>query len=355
MSMKKVVILAAAALTLAGCAKTYELQKTAQPKIGFGTWANGLTKARTAGSSTFGDGDDFAVYGYKAMSNNSGANTVFNGVTVSTTDGTAWTYETPRFWDSNYDKYTFFAVSPASAVNGGNVDAQTGEITSASITFNGDNNDILVANKTVVNKGEAPYFNNYGTVHMVFNHVASLVDIKVKKSPALKNVTVKVSNLTLSSIENKGVLSVNDAYTNDKPVAVWSNDGTGSYSASLASAATIVEDPAFDATTPATPTSSTSIIEGLIVKPQTFATDGDARQQISITYKIGAEDEVTKVLYLSDFDTVDDAAQDDTKVAKWEDGKHYTFYITLDAHMISFDAEITPWAAVVNGYNYLVY
>ena len=40
MSMKKVVILAAAALTLAACAKTYELQETAQPKIGFGTWAD---------------------------------------------------------------------------------------------------------------------------------------------------------------------------------------------------------------------------------------------------------------------------------------------------------------------------
>ena len=355
MSMKKVVILAAAALTLAACAKTYELQETAQPKIGFDTWANNLTKARTAGSNEFVDGDDFAVYGYKYKS--SGDNntvTVFDDVVV--TKNSTWGYDVPRFWDSNYEKYTFYAVSPASVGTSGTVDPQTGEITSTNITFAGNDNDILVADMKVVNKNDGnANFNGYSTVEMHFNHVTSLVDIKVKKTPALQDVAVTVSALALNNIENKGVLTVNDAYTNNKPVADWSNAGTGSYSASLASAATIVEDPAFNATTPATPTGSTSIIEGLIVKPQTFETSGDARQQISITYKIGAEDAVTKELYLSDFDTVDDAAQDDnTKVAKWEPGKHYTFYITIDAKMINFSADITPWAAVTSGYNYIL-
>ncbi len=356
--MKKVVILAAAALTLAACAKTYELQETAQPQIAFNTWANGLTKARTAGSSQFGNGDDFAIYGYKDVTANNNPKTVFDGDKVETTDGNTWSYETPRFWDSNYDKYIFYAVSPKSAIGeGSTVNAQTGAISIAAIAFAGDDNDILVANKKQVDKGNAPYFNNYGTVHMVFNHVASLVDVKVKKTPALDGVEVKVSALTLSNIENKGTLAVNnyeeDENHNLKPVANWTGTERGNYSASLASAATIVKDPAFNATNPATPTGSTSIIEGLIVKPQTFETSGETRQLISITYTIGAEEAVTKVLYLSDFDTVDDAAQDDTKVAKWEGGKHYTFYITIDAHKISFEAEITPWVTE-SGYNYIL-
>lgn len=357
MSMKKAVLFAVAVLSLAACAKTYEIQETTQPQIGFNTWANNLTKARVQGTSTFTSGDDFAVYGYKDMSNDSNPTTVFNGVTVSTTDGTTWTYETPRFWDSNFDKYIFYAVSPASAVTGGTVNAQTGEITTATVTFAGNDNDILVANKKQVDKGAAaPYFSNYATVPLVFNHVASLVDFKVKKATGLHDVNVTVSAFTLSNIENKGVLSVSDAYTGTKPVASWSSAGTGSYGpGTIDPATTIAEDTAFNPTTPATPAASTSIIESLVVKPQTFvASTGANPQQISITYTIGVEAPVTKVLYLADFDTVDDDAQDDTKVASWEPGKHYTFYITIDAHMINFSATITDWTAV-SGYNYLVY
>lgn len=356
MSMKKVVILAVAALTLVACAKTYELQETAQPKIGFDTWANNLTKARTQGTSTFVDGDDFAVYGYKDKSDDSAPNTVFNGVTVRTSDGTAWSYDTPRFWDSNYDKYIFYAISPAAAVTGGTVNAQTGVISTAAITFAGNDNDILVADKKQVDKGSAPYFNNYATVPLVFNHVASLVDIKVKKTTALANVSVTVSAFELENIYKKGALSVN-TYDTNKPVATWSDAETGTYgpTVDITSPIEIVKDTNFDPATPGAPADATSIINNLVVKPQTFiASNGTNPQQISITYKIGAEDSVTKVLYLADFDTVDDADQSDDKIAKWEPGKHYTFYITLDAHAINFSATITDWTAV-SGYNYLVY
>jgi hypothetical protein len=59
------------------------------------------------------------------------------------------------------------------------------------------------------------------------------------------------------------------------------------------------------------------------------------------------------VLYLADFDDVNDDAQDDTKIGSWEPGKHYTLYITIGAHAITFSATITDWTAV-SGYNYLV-
>lgn len=363
MSMKKVVILAAAALTLVACAKTYELQETAQPKIGFDTWANNLTKARTQGTNTFVAGDDFAVYGYKEKS--SSKVTVFDDDVVSTTDGTTWTYTNPRFWDFGYDKYVFYAVSPASVGTSGTVDPQSGAITSAAITFAGNDNDILVANEHVVNKTDgAQYFNGYGTVEMDFHHVASLVDIKVKKAPAWHDATVSITAFQLSNIENEGVLTVNSYSTT--PAATWSNAGTGSYgpadgvtSVSIASPIAIAEDTTFDPANPTTPAAATFVINNLVVKPQTFLASSEANaQKITLSYKISSNgEEVTytdKVLYLADFDITNDDKQNGTKIGSWEPGKHYTFYITIGANAINFSATISDWDTV-SGYNYLVY
>lgn len=361
MSMKKTVLLAAAALSLVACGKTYLDEPVAQNSIGFNTWANNLTKARAQGSNEFTNGDDFAVYGYKSMSDNTGANTVFDGVTVSTTDGTTWTYDTPRFWDSNYDKYTFFAVSPASAVASAN--AQTGEITSTSFTFEGNNNDILVADKKEVAKGDgSTFFNGFATVPLQFNHVASLVDIKIKKAPAFHSATVSVTAFKLSNIKNEGTFSVNDAYTDNHPVATWNSKGTtddytpsnGVESVTLP--LTIAEDSNFPSQNAA---AASDIIKSLIVMPQTFvASDGTDPQKITLNYKIAVGDESIeyndKNLYLADFDVVDDADQNDNKIGSWEPGKHYTLYITIGANAISFSASISDWTPADNGYHYLV-
>ena len=354
MSMKKVVILAAAALTLVACAKTYELQETAQPKIGFDTWANNLTKARTQGTSTFVAGDDFAVYGYKEKS--SSKVTVFDDVVVSTTDGSVWSYDTPRFWDSNYDKYTFYAISPAAAVTNGTVNAQTGVISTAAITFAGNDNDILVADKKEVLKGDAaPYFNNYATVPLVFNHVASLVDIKVKKTPALENATVTVTALQLNDIKNAGGLSVSEDYTDYHPIPTWTpTASTTAYGYSTLNTE-IAKDANFNPTTHNEPSASTDIVSNLVVMPQAL----DAGQKISITYTIAITNGDTieftgKELLLADFDNTNDSKQEGTKIGSWEYGKHYTYYITIDAHAINFSATITDWTAV-SGNNYLVY
>ena len=99
--------------------------------------------------------------------------------------------------------------------------------------------------------------------------------------------------------------------------------------------------------------------------PQTFDTGKDAdSQQIKLTYTITTTDAASntntntytdKILYLCDFDNIDDEAQDDTKIASWEPGKHYIFYITIDAKAITFSASINDWdATVINGYHYLV-
>ena len=155
--MKRYIFLVAAvALATVSCSKTYDTTTAPGRAIGFGTWTENLTRAitdpRTAGTNAFGVGDSFAVFGYKSAFDDSGKSTVFDSGTKTvevemTTAGTpgTWTYSPLRYWDVNYDKYTFFAVSPSSVGKAATVDPQTGEITSASIVFAGNNNDILVA------------------------------------------------------------------------------------------------------------------------------------------------------------------------------------------------------------------
>ena len=392
MRMKKLLILAVAAITLASCSHTFVVKHHEGSAIGFGTWSNVLTRAisdpRTAGTSSFGVGDSFAVYGYKDLSDNSDPNTVFDDdaveMTAAGTPGT-WTYSPLRFWDTNYDKYIFYAISPSSVGTAATVNPQTGAITSASISFTGKNvaSDVLVADKKTVLKA------NYNTqVQLDFNHVSALVDFKVSKAPNLTDATVKVTAFTLSNIENAGVLTVNSAYngsvygstpTGLNPIATWSTGNTtGSYgpgdgvnSVSLEGGLAIAENDDFtnfDGTDNGVPADgkATYVINNLIVKPQplTAPTDdtdfSETKPKLSITYTIttgsGTSEsttEYTSQLWLSKFDLVNDNAQDDTPVGSWATGKHYVFYITLDANPIVFGATITDWT-VVNGYHYLV-
>ena len=378
MRMKKLLILAVAAITLASCSNTFEIKHHEGSEIGFGTWAESLTRteARVQGTSTFLAGDTFAVYGYKDKSTPAPA-TVFDDVVVTASGNPVdtWAYENPRFWDATYDSYTFFAISPsvigteADGTNSStNVNPQTGAFTTRAITFGGADNDILVADKKTVNKTDGSgNFNTWATVPMVFNHVASLVDIKVKKAPSLSNATVTVSAFELSDIDNVGQLTVTNAYTDSHPVVSWTGTARTTYSpgdgvnddVDISSPITIAEDTAFDPASPTDPAAATALIKNLVVLPQTFrASNGSNPQKITMTYKIavtGSADVefADKVLYFYDFDDVNDADNTDTAIASWAPGKHYTLYITIDAHAINFSATITDWTAV-SGYYYLV-
>ena len=378
--MKRYIFIAAAmVLATVSCSKVYDATPVNHDvPIGFGSWTETLTKARTQGSNTFASGDNFAVYGYKDKTPTAPA-TVFDDVEVSTTDGNTWTYTGTRFWDVSYDSYTFFAISPAAigteadgTNSSTNVNAQTGAFVTRAITFGGDDNDILVADKkTVLKTDGSGNFNTYATVPLVFNHVASLVDFKVKKGTSLHNATVTVSAFELSDIDNVGQLTVTAAYTDTHPVASWTSPGTARTTygpgdgvnddVDISSPITIAEDTAFNPASPTDPASSTDLIKSLVVMPQTFrASGGSNPQKITMSYKIAvtgsADVEFTdKLVYLYDFDNVNDADNGDTPIASWEPGKHYTFYITIDAHAINFSATITNWVTTgATGYNYLV-
>lgn len=337
-------ILAVAAIALVACSKTFNTASNEGTAIGFGTWTETLTKVRTQGSSTFESGDDFAVYGYTYVTSSDTKTTVFDDVDVNF-DGSDWSYSPTRFWDQATDSYTFYAVSPTAVGTAATVDPKTGVISSASITFAGNDNDILVADEKTVAKG------NYGSdVALVFNHIASLVDFKVKKHTNLGSATVKITSFGLSNIDNTGTFAVG-TYTSTHPDVVWTATAhTGAYSntSGVTSVATLPTNVG---------TSGDFVINNLVAMPQTFRTDSNI-QTVSIAYTITDEasnvSTYTSTFNLKLFDTTDDTGNNDILIGGWEAGKHYTFIITIDAQKIVFTASITDWATPSTAYNYLV-
>jgi hypothetical protein len=329
--MKKVVILAAAALTLAACAKTYEVEPVNGPAIGFKTWANGMTKARTAGSSTFGNGDSFVVEGVKTVGGSPAV--VFNNVPVSTTDGATWTYENTRYWDSNASAYAFYAVSsPNTALSFGT----DGKIAATDVTFSGANNDILLANSVSVS---APY--NSNPVNFTFKHIGALVDLNVRKAAALSDATVAISSLSLEKIDGEGKVAVT-GYTSNVPSVAWSNlDGNTTYTNNAALPTNLS-------------TTATGVINNLVVIPQTLADTKVLKITYTITDAAGTVSTFENVeVKLNQFDKVDDTENVAEFISAWAASTHYIYTLTIAANAITFTADITDWTTV-NGYNYLV-
>jgi len=334
--MKQALFLAVTALTLAACAKTYEVEPEIGSAIGFKTWANGMTKARTAGTSTFDDGDSFVVEGYKTISGT--PVNVFDNTTVSTTDGTNWTYENTRYWDSQATSYTFFAVSsPNTTLTFG----ANGTIAATDVTFSGKNNDILVANSVEVS---APYTTD--PVHFVFKHIGAMVDLKVKKAAALSDATVAITGVSLENIDGSGKVAVS-GYSTNVPTVAWTNLTTTSYTneSGVESVATL----------PTNVTTATDLIKKLIVIPQTLTDAKVLKISYQITDGAGNTNTFEDVpVKLNQFDRTDDETNTAEFISAWAASTHYTYTLTISANAISFTAEITDWGTVVDGYNYLV-
>ena len=95
MRMKKLMILAVAAIALVACSKTFDTGvRTNEGKaIGFGTWTEHLTKTGPASvDNAFAVNDNFKVWGEKLVE--STHTDVFTGVTVTKTVASpeTWNY-----------------------------------------------------------------------------------------------------------------------------------------------------------------------------------------------------------------------------------------------------------------------
>lgn len=349
MRMKKIMILAVAAVALAACTREFDTNKSASngTAIGFNTWAEQLTKARAAGASTFGAGDSFNVEGFKTLPGDPSSTnvTVFNDVPVTTTDGTNWTYDNTRFWDSNATSYTFFAVSsPTTALTF----AADGTIAATAVTFSGENNDILLANSVEVTP---PYSST--PVALTFKHIGALVDLKVKKSAALNtaNATVAITGVTIEGVSDEATVAVS-GYSTNVPTVDWdslANSDNSTYG---------ITSGAVDCTLPSdVGTTGDDLINTLVVIPQTLTDAKILKISYTITDAASTVNTFTnKEIKLNLFDETENTTNGspDTVIGSWVAGKHYIYTLTIDANTINFTGSITDWGDAINGYNYLI-
>ena len=380
MRMKKLMILAVAAIALVACSRTFEHHATEGSPIGFGTWNEVLTKARaTANDDTaFEAGDVFDVFGYKTTAAN---HIVFNGDDVAATvsgSTVTWDYTPHRFWDPAASSYTFFAVLPANILaaeaNEGDY-ATTGLFTSNDITFDDPtafDNDILVADKEPVagSGGAAPY-SYTNPVQIKFNHVASAVDLLVKQDNKLGNAVVKVTALSLLNISNKGHFTVS-AYAASSPyvpTVAWTEAATPTYLGT--SNEYVILDSASDSDdVPVTgkTTYDSHAVDSNNGDPAELFTDyvfmpqplvADAQQiKLSYTIKVGDEDPnvyTDVIIDIRDFMTTDsDNNSAGSAITAWAPKTHYIYTMTIGANVIEFTATVKDWATTTNGYQYLL-
>lgn len=362
--MKKLMILAVAAIALVACSKTFDTGKSNDAAIGFGTWTETLTKAGPASiGNAFAVGDEFNVWGGKLVS--STFTPVFAGVTVEKTAASpeTWNYSPKQYWDLSATSYTFYGISPAE--DGYTVNAETGAVTaSPTITFAGNTNDVLVAQKAVVAKdfdGDTvdDNFNNFDKVHLIFNHVAALVDVKVKISAGLvaAGAHVQVSSIALTNISKEGTFTVAGGYTT-APVASWTPSTAAAGTTGSFGPTNGCTDASAGLNTDLNDT-GTILINQLIVIPQEFRTTGDYIQKLDIDYNItqagGTANNFTPDPFaLTTFDNTPNTSNTgDTNVTGWASGYHYTYVVTIDAHAIDFTAEVSNNWTLETAYNYL--
>lgn len=369
--MKRYIFVAVAALALVACSKNFDHNKSEGQAIGFGTWSEVMTKRTQAasGDSVWENNDQFTVSGYKT--NNANKTTIFDNVEVTySTTTSKWSYTTPRYWDYAASNYVFYAVTPSKVPNPAGsgdpvaiatLDPQTGRTTAASsaITFAGDDSDILVASEKEVT--------SYGTdVNLEFNHIASLVDLKVKKDAELSAAKVDITGISITNVGNKGTFQITgyDSSTK-KPTVTWSTPSTyaGTYdnaSGVNASAITLPTDIASN--------SASALISNLIVLPQTFNSDANIQKIVisyTITDKNGTPDVpgddivstyTDKEIALHLFDKVDDQQNVSAFVGGFSAGVHYTLTLTINAKLITFTASVNNWSTTdATGYGYIAY
>ena len=366
--MKRYIILVAAvALATVSCSKTYDTNKNAEAMpISMTTWKSVMTKAPL---SSFAENAVFDVFGYKWKGTaNAQTNpvTVFDGTDVKQTSTGVWEYaginsQTLKYWDPSYDGYTFFAAYPNEIL--ATAPAQTGLFVSNSLTYDGANEKLLVAQKKVVDV--KPFG---ATVELHFKHCGALVDFKFKKHTDLEDAVVTVTSFSLANIKTVGAYEVAsyDAGSNDPVGATvsevaglgWTPDGT--VNATPAAAPYLNDsDVALAADTGTTTGTAADLISNLVVMPQKLLT-GSGSQTFTIEYTI--EDESHQVntyapdpIEIGQFDKVDDTDNEDAKFPAWMPGVHYTYYITINANKIVFSAEIDPWVTTdATGYYYIL-
>nr|AHF25849.1 hypothetical protein [uncultured bacterium Contigcl_1493] len=357
--MKKYLILAAAAaVTLAACAKVETAQNALMDEnspIVFSNYApKSLVKADAASyapSTTLVLNTDFDVWGWStsngtAFDGSNGAR--FMGWYTVTykdggaTDGSKNAYpDGYRYWPSGDapDWLSFYAYYPSKSGSGITPPANgLGGFSFTAKEAAADQVDFMVADVVA----DQLYTTNNGTVPLTFRHMLTKVQVNFKTTTAVAddaNTTVKITGATFNKIKNAGTL-------------------TASYAASATSTAWTAVSGAqqFAVAYPAgalTVTASTvAPADIFLMVPQTMLAKTEAAAQyLEISWTVttdGVTTENTAKLYLDDCVSTDGGSE--KADLDWEKNHFVTYTVTVGPQPILFTATVAEWESAATGY-----
>ena len=364
--MKKyLIIAAAAALTLASCAKieTYTSVDNELKPIAFTNYApKALAKANAsfyAAGNTLIENAQFGVWGWSTNNGTAfaGTGTDFfaNWYTViyqsgGNTTGSSNDYTTDglRYWPSgDTPKWlSFCAYYPKNGSGINPPDAGLGEYTFTAQTSAATMVDFMVsdvvADQTYDTRNSNPGTNSGtdGTVALTFRHMLTKVVFQFKKSDV--DAVVTVTGASLSGIFKTNTLTTSyngtatDAYDASKTVKTWGTANT---------------EQTYTVAIPAAALTTTAVSSGndandiFLMVPQTIAAD-QQKLTISWTVQSGSDPAIPNEATVDLYDMLDSSSNH----INWAKNQYVIYTITVGPHPIYFTATVAGWDGPTNGF-----
>ncbi|MDE7414685.1 MAG: fimbrillin family protein [Muribaculaceae bacterium] len=279
--------------------------------------------------------NEFAVYGdSKSMEDlNSDHKILFNKTVVKYKDG-SWSYDGTQYWLPG-NEHSFIAISPVSAVENANTLQYLNS--QLSFTYNiptVENNrvikhddiaDIVVStHRRLYNDGDTNARTTFN-----FGHVMSLINIAPAFDDNIMNKEeyISIVRLELSGFKTKASFNITPAprqsntQTDDRIIEVTGQEKDGTLTVEFDDPVKVANDRKnvnlFDNN------------DALIMLPQAFASDSDAR--IVLSYRINDEASLKQITL-------------PLTRKQWDSGKSYTYKFTFNRiGMLSESTSITEW------------
>lgn len=294
---RNLILLAAAAGVLAGCARTETVGRSSENAIRFdGAYVGNAVASRAVEETTLdGAGDSFQVFGQY------GTTQIFNNVPVTKQSDDSWTYTGgDRIWIEGQN-YLFSAYAPADAIASPAVNDQ-GYLSIGTYDAGPDNqHDLIYAAQSAVGQTSGN-----SEVTFVFNHLLSWVRLTIDNQIAsIEGHHVTISDLQLTNVNTKNDWTTNNTVTSSTEIGgSW---GTAS------------EKSSYELVSSAEELAAGKNTYDLVTVPQGL--DGDMKVTFTITLTLeGVADPLTAEL---------EATIPNTTVSAWEQGNRYNYTATV--------------------------
>ena len=341
--MKKLLLLAVSVALFAACSDKVQINESPEIPIDFtkvyvekGTKvAPGLYTTENFATA----GNTMGVYGWKEVTKNSTTTDtpIFTNqeVDYSVTTSGKWGYSPKKYWDSNADKYIFYAYAPHSSdfPNGGTITAPTATNEKA-FAITGFSQSTTVANQIdllvdLTSQKNNTYNKNItkDLVSFAFKHILTQVNFKMGVSADLK--ADKTNNpVTIQSVKLNNVV-VNGTYSYNTTSTAWEwarLTTTNTFEATPSSNAFFTSDHL---------TATAELVPGL--NKMLLIPGSVSSYTITVNYTIGTEP-YEKTINLTDF------KDGNNSLTTWAIGYNYTYVLTIGPDPIEFGSpEIDEW------------